>query len=1055
MPLLSSVPEQKRPVNGFPKANKYHKVIAHAIDELAQFTPDAVFAATPRTSDPVDGFRDVTYRQLADTIDRAALVLEKSIDGNNDGGAIGYIGPSDLRYAILAIAAVKINMKVGCMDVSKILILTASQMLYLSPRNSLEGQLHILEHAKCKVFSSPSRLLAGVGAILAARQMQFVVIPELDDLLDGPTVPARQFNKTFEELRNEPLVILHSSGSTSLPKPVGYSHGAIAAQCSEYGYEAQGGLRTVQQCTTDAQRLLIGFPMFHAGGLFFPLGLAIFGHVALVMPPCGQPLNADLVNKINRVADVRGAVLPPAILEDLAANPVYLEGMQNLKCIITGGAPLPRVVGEAIQSAGPRIYNILASTETGCIPAWQTDKEDWQYMRFRQDLGIELRPHSEDTYELHVVRANVPGGLQAVFENYPHLQDYTTHDLFRQHPDPEKSDLWLSAGRFDDVIVLLNGEKFNPIEIEHEIQKHPAIHTAIIAGRDRTQAAILIEPVENSHDADRRAKLLDDIWPTIEQANTKLPAHGRLYKNMVLLTKVDKPMRRTPKGSVMRFAVYDDYAKEIDLLYTQQQPQPATNGKKNSLNDSLDTTSLRQQLEMAAFPVTSTLEDNSNLFEAGMDSLHVLRLVHHINVLKGSHYIEPATVYMNPTLSKLANALKTDSSNPKLPQDRRTRISEMLSRVSLNLPKPPPPRKVAILTGSSGSLGSYLLKVLEHRQPDFSHIHCLVRTIPETHAFLSTKVTFHLCNFSDPLLGLSYETYTTIVESTTHILHNAWTVDFNLSLDSFTPNLLGTRHLIDLAIRARHRPRLFFISSVATVFGASSPVSEVIYSDADSAQAMGYAESKHIAELLLQSAAKTSNLQATVCRVGQIAGPVVEKGVWNRREWVPSIITTSKALKCLPRSLGPLGKVEWIPVDILAQIIYELLIAPDSPSQQDLEVFHVINPSATDWTTLLPTVQTYLGKEVELVSLAEWMSRLRACTDTVEVEKYPALKLLGFFEGVVAGEKAGKKFPELETERARAKSRTLSELERVSEEWMGIWMRQWGYGKEGQNGVKG
>ena len=52
---------------------------------------------------------------------------------------------------------------------------------------------------------------------------------------------------------------------------------------------------------------------------------------------------------------------------------------------------------------------------------------------------------------------------------------------------------------------------------------------------------------------------------------------------------------------------------------------------------------------------------------------------------------------------------------------------------------------------------------------------------------------------------------------------------------------------------------------------------------------MGYAESKYISELLLEAGAKESGVPAVICRVGQLAGPVVKGGTWNKQEWVPSV----------------------------------------------------------------------------------------------------------------------------------------------------------------------
>ncbi|MCJ1251933.1 hypothetical protein MMC30_009171 [Trapelia coarctata] len=1034
---ISTTTQPKVLTNGHSNHKKYQRVVPTAIDEIARRSPNAVFASIPKTSNPVDGYRDVTYRVYADTIDRAALLLEESIRGKDHGETIGYIGPSDLRYVILAIAAVKINMK----------------MLYLSPRNSLEGQLHILEHAKCSVFASPLVQLAGVSAILSSRSMHQLIIPELEELLNGPLVPARPFTKTFEEIRHQPIVILHSSGSTSLPKPVGYTHGALAIQCSQLAYESQGRGRTIMQSTASAPRLLTGFPMFHAGGLFYPLGLAVFGEVQMVMPPAGQPLSADMTDKIIQFGDVQAACLPPVIIEELASKPAYLESIRHLEYFITGGAPLPQTVGDTIQRTGPRIYNLLASTETGVIPALEPDRDDWQYVRLRTDLGIELRPHSDDLYELVVVRLENCDEVQPVFENYPHLQEYATHDLFRRHPDPEKLDHWLSGGRFDDVIVLVNGEKFNPIAMEKEIQLHPDILSALVVGRDKAQAALLIEPCERLQRASSRTRdaFLHDIWPAVEQANSQGPAHGRIYQGLVMLTDPEKPMKRTPKGNVMRHATYQQYAEEIDTLYKAQAEPSCDINMAITSKDPLETTSIRHYFELAAFSKSSTLKDDDDLFEAGMDSLHVLNIVHQINTVMGKHFVEPATIYMNPSIFKLTKVLKREASpDLKAPQDRKSKIQEMLDNLSIDLPLAPQVPKVAILTGSSGSLGSHLLKALV-KSGDFTHIYCLVRTLPPSLPYPPSTASFLLCDFSNPLLGLAYDTYTHLLISTTHILHNAWHVDFNLSLDTFTPHLRGVRHLVDFSARAINAPRIFFVSSVGTVLNAASPVKEQIYHEPDVAQEMGYAESKHIAERLLSTAGLKSNIKSTICRVGQIAGPVDDDGIWNKREWLPSIIATSKNMGCIPESLGPMGTIEWIPVDLLAQIILELFnspapLDPETPTQ----VFHIVNASPTDWTALLPTIISHLGDTIETVPLPTWMSRLRARADeTKDLEKYPAVKLLGFLEGMAAGEKAGRVFPIMETERARKGSETLRGLGAVSGEWMGLWMGQWGFGGKG------
>ena len=53
--------------------------------------------------------------------------------------------------------------------------------------------------------------------------------------------------------------------------------------------------------------------------------------------------------------------------------------------------------------------------------------------------------------------------------------------------------------------------------------------------------------------------------------------------------------------------------------------------------------------------------------------------------------------------------------------------------------------------------------------------------------------------------------------------------------------------------------------------------------------AMGYGESKYVAERLLELAAQSSGVCAGICRVGQLAGPVKKGGMWSKQEWLPSV----------------------------------------------------------------------------------------------------------------------------------------------------------------------
>lgn len=119
-------------------------------------------------------------------------------------------------------------------------------------------------------------------------------------------------------------------------------------------------------------------------------------------------------------------------------------------------------------------------------------------------------------------------------------------------------------------------------------------------------------------------------------------------------------------------------------------------------------------------------------------------------------------------------------------------------------------------------------------------------------------------------------------------------------MQSFEPQIEGVGNLIRLADAASRRQdgsltRLFFTSSVGVANNSHTDqiIPETPLRDFASSQS-GYGLSKLISERLLLEAAERFRVLVTICRVGQIAGPVKVQhagGAWNRQEWLPSVST--------------------------------------------------------------------------------------------------------------------------------------------------------------------
>lgn len=97
-----------------PEAVKYgNRLVPTLIDERARNDPTKIFASFPRSKDLADGFLDVSYAQLANAINRASWWLSESMSNAETREVFAYLGPNDLRYPILLVAAMKCGYQVS------------------------------------------------------------------------------------------------------------------------------------------------------------------------------------------------------------------------------------------------------------------------------------------------------------------------------------------------------------------------------------------------------------------------------------------------------------------------------------------------------------------------------------------------------------------------------------------------------------------------------------------------------------------------------------------------------------------------------------------------------------------------------------------------------------------------------------------------------------------------------------------------------------------------------------------------------------------------------
>jgi acyl-coenzyme A synthetase/AMP-(fatty) acid ligase len=238
------------------------RLLPSMVDENAEKAPEKLLAYIPRSGDLKDGFTSVTRGDFARAVNRCAWWLEGLLGTSTTFETLSYLGPSDLRYFILIIAVSKVGYKV-----SSIAFSTRSQTLIVktklflpSPRNSVEAQVNLFNKTSCEVLITiPSNK---VKEYLEQRPMRLLYVPELEKLLEQGEVPRYPFTKTFEEAKDNPLMVLHTSGSTGFPKPVSLPHSWVCGPDIQQTLEPYDGYELTYQNFKGA-RTFSCLPPFH------------------------------------------------------------------------------------------------------------------------------------------------------------------------------------------------------------------------------------------------------------------------------------------------------------------------------------------------------------------------------------------------------------------------------------------------------------------------------------------------------------------------------------------------------------------------------------------------------------------------------------------------------------------------------------------------------------------------------------------------------------------------------------------------------------------------
>lgn len=390
----------------------------------------------------------LSYGEYLDRIDAYAAYLRAQ--GVSRGDKVGTFLRNRLEVPVLYLAA----MSIGAVVVP------------LNPSYSAQELRYVLEDAApVLVVTDTATGAERVGEIAAVSPVRV-----LEQITLGTGTPPVASTVG----RDDPAIILYTSGTTSFPKGVVQTHGNLVANAwsmlKEFGID-----RPVQYSV---------MPFYHAHAVGFGMMTCLLGSGHLVVTDRMNPLVWA------RVISAEGVTLTsmvPSMLQVLLRMRVTAEALPTLAFVFVSAAPLPSLVAQQFErESGIRIAHAWGLSEfTNFATAIAVDvdpsvREPLLFGRSTPCVGSAL-----SGVDVRVVRAD---GSPADPEELGELQVAGPSLTLGYHGNPEATELvfrdgWLSTGdegyyvrvdgtsyffvtdRIKDIIIR-SGEKISPAAVE-------------------------------------------------------------------------------------------------------------------------------------------------------------------------------------------------------------------------------------------------------------------------------------------------------------------------------------------------------------------------------------------------------------------------------------------------------------------------------------------------------------------------------------------------------------------------------------------------------------
>ena len=532
-------------------------------------------------------YRDITYKEFINDIKYLGTAF---IEIGLKDTRIAIIGKNRYEWAVSYLAVINGAGIVVPLDKSL-------------PKNEIELSI---KRAKVTTIVCEEKYLSDIKEIIKDEntELKHIVCMEevadkdvtlMKDLLEkGKELVEKNNDKRFIEAKidnDKMATIIFTSGTTSESKAVVLSHRNIASvvyslDCAEKIYD------------TDTNFCLLPFHhTFGSTGLLFIIsngarsvfcdglrhiqenmveyGVSVFIGVPLLIESMDKKI-WTAVEKQGKTKLVKTAMKISKLLmkvhidiRKVLFKQIHDQLGGKLRFVVNGAAALNKRVSEDFYLWGFEVAQGYGLTETAPVLTAENRKK----FRFGSigfpTINVEVRIDNPDENGVGEIVATGPNVMLEYYENEEATKAvievdkdgkrwFHTGDLAYR----DKDGYIFITGRKKDVIVLQNGKKVFPEELEKLINELPYVVESMVFGLPKNDDVVISSKIvyeENNFKGKTPEEIHDLIWNDIKEINTKLITFKHIKKIIV----TDEPMIKTSTAKIKRYQEVEKIKKEL------------------------------------------------------------------------------------------------------------------------------------------------------------------------------------------------------------------------------------------------------------------------------------------------------------------------------------------------------------------------------------------------------------------------------------------------------------------------------------------------------------